>query len=83
MNPTVDTDTHDMRLSEHNVFATVTAALFGALMPAAVVDVGGKVAIAFACGFVSLAGQACWRAVVRKWYDMRAARIPKSGRGLP
>lgn len=79
------TETHpnEMRLSEHNVFATVTAALFGAFMPAAVVDVGGKVAIAFACGFVSLAGQACWRAVVRKWYDVRATRVPKSGRGLP
>lgn len=70
-------DTMSVRLQEHNIFATVTAALFGALVPSALIDVGGKVAIAFVCGFASLAGQALWRMAVKRWGDIRA---PKSGR---
>ena len=69
-----DTASHFMSRHETNVFATVTAILFGGLMPAAIIDTTGKICIAFACGFASLAGQALWRMAVRRYYDLRKVR---------
>jgi hypothetical protein len=58
----------DMSRHETNISTAIFSAIFGALVPAAMIDTAGKIAIAFGCGFASLAGQALWRRVVRSLY---------------
>jgi len=57
----------DMGRHEHRIFTDITMALFGALVPATVVDTAGKIGIALGCGFASMAGQALWRMAVRRF----------------
>ena len=61
----------DMRQHEHHVVINILAGLFGALVPASVLDTGSKIAIAFGCGFATLAGQTLWRACVRFYRRLR------------
>lgn len=61
---------------QHNfsITGTIAAALFGALMPPEFLTLAGRIGVAFCCGFASLAGQALWRAAVRKVVSTRTPR---------
>lgn len=61
----------DMVRHDYNVSTGIFAMLFGALVPASAIDTAAKIGIAFGCGFASLAGQALWRAAVRRFYIAR------------